>query len=178
MIKAPLKTIETERLILRRITIDDSDDLFLSRSHPQSCEYTDSLLDKTIDETRVYIDKMNIGVDSNRWRIWAIEEKTIKRVIGSISIWNLNEEENKAELGFGLHPDYWSKGYMTEALKVIVNYGFNDMELSSIEAYTEENNLKSRNLLSRCGFTSLKTIQEEGYFKKQVFNMVVYVINK
>ena len=172
-----LKTIETNRLVLRKMSENDALDLFLLRSHPSSSEYTDSLPDKSIEDTRIYINKMNIGVDSNRWRIWAIQEKSINKVIGSISIWNINEEENKGEFGFGIHPDYWNQGYMTEALLATVDYGFSDMKLSTIEAYTEETNKRSRNLLERCGFNNQKTIQEKGFLKPQVFNMVIYVID-
>ena len=66
---------------------------------------------------------------------------------------------------------------MTEALLATVDYGFSDMKLSTIEAYTEETNKRSRNLLERCGFNNQKTIQEKGFLKPQVFNMVIYVID-
>ena len=74
-----LKTIETNRLVLRKMSENDALDLFLLRSHPSSSEYTDSLPDKSIEDTRIYINKMNIGVDSNRWRIWAFGILTKKK---------------------------------------------------------------------------------------------------
>ncbi len=178
MILSKQQQLETGRLILKRMNHLDADDLFQMRSHQLCSEFTDSLPDKSIQETRKYIDNMNKGVDLNKWRIWVIEEKTTKKVIGSISIWNLKEEENSGELGFGLHPSFWGQGFMSETLNEIITYGFNKMKLSRIEAYTEENNLRSRKLLETFGFKYEKTVLEEGYLKPQTFKMIVYVLDK
>ena len=52
-----------------------SNDLFEMRNDPRMSEYIDTKLDETTDETKAYIDKMNKGIDNNKWIIWAIEHK-------------------------------------------------------------------------------------------------------
>lgn len=77
------------------------------------------------------------------WR--AIEHKASRKVKGSISIWNIDNEKGAAELGYGIIPDFQNKGLMKEALLSVVDYGFNVMKLKSLNAYTEERKLAQIN---------------------------------
>ncbi len=173
-ISNPFPVIETKNLILRRIKYEDTHDIFAMRSDPKMNEYTDTKPDESPEETKAYIEKMNKGVDENKWVIWAIEHKQSKKVIGSISIWNINIEQISGELGYGIIPEYQGKGLMKESLLSVVDYGFSVMNLSSLEAYTEENNIKSIKLLEGCKFAEVNRINEEGYLHNQIYHMIVY----
>ena len=152
----------------------DTGDLFEMRKDPRMNEHTDTKIEENTDETKAYIDKMNKGIDDNKWIIWAIEHKQSKKVIGSVSIWNINIEQKTGELGYGIIPDYQGKGLMKEALSGAMQYGFNDMDLETLEAYTEENNLPSARLLESCNFVEADRVDEAGYFNDKVYHMVVY----
>lgn len=170
----PFPNMETNNLILRRMDHNDVEDLFEIRNDSRMNEYTDSRLDETMDETKTYIDKMNNGIDDNKWIIWAIQHKESNKVIGSISIWNINKEEKSGELGYGIIPKYQEQGLMKESLLRVIKYAFDIMGLRELLAYTEENNLKSVKLLEKCNFFEIKRVQEEGYFSNKIYNMVVY----
>ena len=170
----PFPNIKTKNLIIRRMNYNDIHDLFQMRKDPRMCEHIDSKLEETTDETRAYIDKMNKGVDDNKWIIWAIEHKQSKKVIGTISIWNINEEHESGELGYGIIPDYQGEGLMKESLLSVAQYGFDMMELKALEAYTEENNVKSIRLLESCNFIKINRVDDVGYFNKRVYHMIVY----
>lgn len=170
----PFPTIETKNLLLRKMSPLDWIDLFEMRKDSSMHEYTDTLVEGNIEETKSYIEKMNIGVDDNRWIIWAIEHRQSTKVIGTICIWNLNEEEKSGELGYGIIPRFQGQGLMREALIQVVEYGFNVMKLNFLDAYTEENNGKSIKLLETCKFARISRMDEEGYSKIRIFRMVVY----
>lgn len=170
----PFPILETENLLLRRIEQRDANDLFEMRKDPRMHEYTDTKADEIIDDTKSYIDKMNKGVDDDKWIIWAIEHKQANKVIGTISIWNFDSEQQSGELGYGIIPDYQGKGLMKEALLSVVKYGFDKLNLNAIDAYTEENNLRSTKLLEKCDFTEIKRVDDEGYFSNRIYHMVVY----
>jgi ribosomal-protein-alanine N-acetyltransferase len=170
----PFPNIDTENLLLRRMHRKDIYDLFEMRKDPRMNEYVDAKLDEGTAETKNYIDKMNNGIDDNKWIIWAIEHRESKKVIGSISIWNINKELKSAELGYGINPDYQGKGFMKEALLSAVEYGFDVMKLDVVEAYTEESNLKSIKLLEGCNFTQSDRVDEQGYFSNRIYHMIVY----
>ena len=170
----PFPVIETKNLLLRRMTHEDKHDIFQMRKDPRIHEYTDSKPDENIEETKLYIDKMINGITENKWIIWAIEHKILKKIIGSISIWNVNWAQGAAELGYGMTPDYQGKGLMKEALLSVVDYGFNVMKLKSLDAYTEENNMRSNNLLNNCKFKVVDKVDDQGYCNDRIYHMVVY----
>lgn len=170
----PFPTIETRNLILRKMEISDMQDLFEMRRDPRMNEYIDTKLEENIDETKAYIDKMNRGIDDNKWIVWAIEHKQSNKVIGSICIWNIHFEQKNGELGYGVIPDYQGQGLMKEVLLQVVEYGFDVMGLKELYAYTEENNRKSIRLLEKCNFIEINRVDDEGFFSKRVYHMVVY----
>lgn len=170
----PFPDIETQNLILRRIDYNDIDDLFEMRKDQRMNEYTDTKIDNTKDETRAFIDRMNKGIDNNRWIIWAIEHKMAGKVIGSISIWNISREQESGELGYGVAPDYQGRGLAREALLSVIKYGFDTMKLKALDAYTEENNFKSINLLKKCNFVEVNRVDDAGCNNNQTYHMIVY----
>ena len=170
----PFPYIETKNLMLRRINYNDINDLFEMRKDPEMNKYIDTKLEENIQETKAYIDKMNKGVDYNKWIIWALEHKVSKKVIGSISIWNINMEQSNGELGYGIIPKYQGKGLMKEALLSVIKYGFNVMKLKSLDAYTEEHNVKSINLLEKCNFIEVNRVNDDGYFNDRVYHMIEF----
>lgn len=95
-------TFETERLILRRIGEDDMYDIFNMRKEPSLHEYTDTRPDESLDDTIEYIKRMDGGISENRWILWGLEDKSSRKIVGSVSIWNFDIKKNSAELGFGL----------------------------------------------------------------------------
>lgn len=173
----PFPNLETKNLLLRRLNYNDINNLHDMRKDSRMIEYVDVKPDENINETKEYIDKMNRGIDDNKWIIWAIVHKQSEKVIGTISIWNINSEHTGAELGYGILPDYQGKGLMKEALLKVIEYGFDVMLLKHLDAYTEENNFKSLGLLERCNFKEVDKIIEEGYFKNRVYNMIIFRLN-
>lgn len=170
----PFPVIETKNLLLRRMEYKDIHDIFQMRKEPKMNEYTDTKPDKSPEETKSYIEKMDRGVDENKWIIWAIEHKQSEKVIGSISIWNINTEQKSGELGYGIIPDYQGRSLMKEALLSVVDYGFNVLNLKVLEAYTEENNIKSTKLLECCKFGEVNRVDDQGYYSNRIYHMVVY----
>lgn len=170
----PFPVIETANLLLRKLAPEDKHDIFRMRKDPIMHEYTDSKPDANIEETEAYIDRMLKGIAENKWIIWAIEHKQSGKVIGTISIWNIDREKEIAELGYGIIPDYRGKGLMKEALSAAVNYGFGAMKLKALDAYTEENNISSNKLLENCRFKIIDKVDDQGYCNDRIYHMIVY----
>ena len=83
------------------------------------------------------------------WILWGITlQENSQKVIGSICLWNLSPEENKAEIGYVLHPDFQGKGYMQEAVEQVIKYGFQTTGLNIIDANFHTENKKSFKLLN------------------------------
>lgn len=170
----PFPVLETENLSMRKMTAKDTEDIFQMRKDPKMIEFTDSKLDESLLETSSYIAKMNKGVEEGKWIIWAIEHKPSKKVIGSISIWNMDIEEESAELGYGIIPEYQNRGYMKEALLRVADYSFEVMNLKMLDAYTEEKNMSSIKLLESCKFIEVNKVEDEGYYSERMYHMIVF----
>ena len=174
----PFPTLQTENLVLRRILQMDLADLFEMRRDPRMHEHTDTKPDEVMEATTAYYCKMNQGMEDGKWVIWAIEHKTAAKVIGTISIWNFDWEKGCGELGYGIIPEYQGRGLMKEALRSVIAYGFDSLNLKSLEAYTEVHNLSSVKLLEHCGFIETAQVEEKGFVNDRTYLMHVYSLEK
>src|SRR5690606_2517771 len=100
-----------------------------------------------------FIRKINKGIAENESILWGITlNENVQKIIGTICLWNVSIEENKAEIGYVLHPDFQGKGIMQEAVKAVIDYGLNTMQLDKIEASIHPENIKSIRLLEKYDF--------------------------
>ncbi|MCY3412782.1 MAG: GNAT family N-acetyltransferase [Candidatus Heimdallarchaeota archaeon] len=156
---SPFPNLETSRLVLRKLEKKDATAIFEYQRDKSNFPHVDMEVYTTITQAYDYILNMNDGIESNSWIIWAICNKS-DDIMGTISIWNFDKKKNKAELGYGLFPSYRGKGYMSEVLEQVTKFGFDQLALTSIEAYTNENNKASRKLLENQDFVKIGSIEE------------------
>lgn len=170
----PFPILKTDRLVLRKLEGKDDKAIFKYQSDKDNFPYVDMPVYTNIEEARSYICKMNNGIYNNKWIIWAIVDRYTDNILGTISIWNISKEKSKAELGYGLFPGNIGKGIMSEALKLVVEYGFNTIGLDTIEAYTNVLNKKSISLLEKNNFTQKALLTELETFSGEPIEMVIY----
>jgi ribosomal-protein-alanine N-acetyltransferase len=156
---SPFPTLQTERLFLRKLSLDDAEEIFYLRSNKHINKYIDRIRATSVEDANNFIIKTNQAIENNEYIDWAITFKDDSRLIGSICLWNINEEENKAEVGYELLPEFQRKGIANEALSKIIEFGFDVMQLYKIEAYTHKENIASTKLLEKFGF--VRDLHEE-----------------
>ena len=152
--------LKTERLILRQLEIQDEQEIFFLRSDERVNKYLVAPIAQNVEEARVFINKINTGIINDEWAYWAITLKNNNKLIGTICFWNISIEENKAEIGYVLHPDFQGKGIMQEAIHKVIEFGFEKMKLRSIDAILDPGNLKSIELLKRNGFVYAVEVED------------------
>ena len=149
----PFPVLETERLTLRNVSVNDADEIFELRSNPEVGRYIERSPHADKAETLAWIDNIILkGLAENRSIQWAITLKGEPKLIGTACLWNLRPEAAEAELGYDLMPEHWGKGYMHEAIAAIIQYGFETLHLNLIDAYTLPENTASVKVLTRNGF--------------------------
>lgn len=161
--------LETERLKLRQITFDDENEFHILKSDDRILEYLNTK-PKTFDEARQFLKKINEGIARNEWILWGITFKNENKLIGSICFWNIVEKQSKAEVGYDLMPEYQGKGIMSEAIKAVIQYGFEKMKLNLIEALPYSNNAKSIKLLESNNFIRRESFKENEFAE----DMIIY----
>ena len=151
--------LSSERLLLRKLSIEDVADLFKLRSDRRVNEFIDRIPATKIEEVESFITKINKGIDNNEWHYWAVSLKSTSKLIGTICLWNINPDKELAELGYELMPDFQGLGIMVEAVGRLIDFGFNVMQLNIITGVVRTLNYKSVNLLEKKGF--IKDINNE-----------------
>jgi ribosomal-protein-alanine N-acetyltransferase len=160
----PFPELETERLLLRRLTADDAAALFFLRSSSTVMQHIDRPPASTITEVEAFIQSIENNLETGNGILWAIALKNDPAIlIGTICYWQISRENYRAETGYMLHPDHWRKGIMKEALLKVIEYGFDTMKLHSIEARLNAKNTASAAVLESTGFV------REAYFKEDCF---------
>ena len=156
----PFPTLRTKRLVLRQLEEKDAFLLFNYQSNKQNFLHVDMPVYTDISQAYTYIMEKNEGIQQNKWILWAITDINTDIILGTISIWNFNQEKEKAEFGYGLFPGSTGKGLMTEALLRAIDFGFNNLALKTLEAYTSKFNSQTIALLKRANFKFDSEIQE------------------
>lgn len=155
----PFPDLLADRLHLRSFQKEDKEAVFALRSNPTVAKYLDRPLMQQETAAIEYINKMKKGVQDNQWIIWAISLRD-GPLIGSICLWNILPKEAEAEVGYELLPAFQGQGFMQVALKMVLDYGFQQMNLQQIRAILDARNRPSLRLLEKYGFVQDK--QGEG----------------
>jgi len=130
---------------------------------------------KAVEEVEVFIGKVNENLKSNEAVMWAIAlSAQPSTLIGTITLWQIQRDNYRAELGYMLHPDHWGKGLMTEAIYRVTDYGFGMLGLHSIEARADPNNTASIRLLEKTGFIKEGYFREDYFFRGKFLDTAVY----
>ena len=95
-------------------------------------------------------------------------------MIGYFGYWRLIRKHCRGEIGYALHPKVWGNGYMKETLDCLIPFGFNEMNLHSIEANLNPNNGNSERLLQRFGFKKEAYFRENYLFNGKFNDSVIY----
>jgi [ribosomal protein S5]-alanine N-acetyltransferase len=172
---SPFPEITTERLLLRRIAMDDADEIFMLRSSEGVMKYVDRKRATSIEEARAFITAMNESLDSNNGVMWAITFRDEPAVLlGYIGFWRLIKQNYRAEVGYMLNPKFWKKGIMKEALLRVIDFGFEEMKLHSIEANINPDNEASAKILESTGFIKEAYFKEDFFFEGTFRDTIIY----
>ncbi|WP_299064458.1 GNAT family N-acetyltransferase [uncultured Polaribacter sp.] len=169
----PFPVLETERLTLRALNLNDAKAIFGLRTNKEVNEFIDRKTPKNLSEARAFIDLITNNTLNNKGVFWVLESKSNHLLIGTIGLRNFEDEENYAEVSYETHPDFQQSGFMDEALQAIINYAFENLDLKTIEAFTHKNNDASIALLEKYNFVLDPERKEEGFENNNSYRLAV-----
>ncbi|MCC3587968.1 MULTISPECIES: GNAT family N-acetyltransferase [unclassified Microcoleus] len=162
-ILANIPIIETERLLLRKITLNDASDMFEYASNPEVSEYTMWSTHTSIEDTKYFLKSLTKMYKRKELVDWGIVHKAEKKFIGTCGYVEWSMTHSRAEIGYALSARYWREGYMSEAVNAIIEFGFREMLLNRIVGRCEVNNIASARVMEKVG------MQLEGILRQQLF---------
>jgi ribosomal-protein-alanine N-acetyltransferase len=163
-----LPTLETERLILRKINLKDAADIFQYASDPLLTKHTLWATHTSIEDSKYFIEAVMLEYRKHLPTSWGIEHKRDSKLIGTCGFIYWDRHDSRAEIGYALSRQYWGQGYMTEAVQAIIDVGFCQMNLNRIEARCNLANKASAQVMEKVG------MKFEGILRKHIFAKGVY----
>jgi ribosomal-protein-alanine N-acetyltransferase len=174
----PFKNLETERLLLRRVSQNDLAEIMELRGNPETMKYIPRPLVKTEEEALAHFKMIEDKIESNLGINWAITLKGNPKLIGIIGHYKIQPENHRCEIGYMILPQFNGQGIVTEAIKVVLEYGFEDLQMHSIEAVIDPENIASERVLQKNGFVKEAHILENERYDDKFIDTVIYSILK
>lgn len=173
-----IPSIQTERLILRKLVKEDAEDMFKYASEPAVSRFMPWKAHKTIEDTKEFVDLILNAYGQQRKLTWAIELKATGQMIGTIDYVSWQPKRFKAEIAYTLSHEYWGKGLMREAADGLLAFGFKEMELNKVEAPIMLENDQSRRLAKKLGMTQEGVARDHMIIKGKFVDLAMYAILK
>jgi ribosomal-protein-alanine N-acetyltransferase len=174
----PFQNLETERLLLRRLDENDVDEVLAMRGNPEVMKYIPRPIAKTKEDALAHIALIEEKIVSNIGINWGITIKGSPKIIGIIGHYRIQPENHRSEIGYMSLPEYNGNGYITEAIKAVLVYGFEQMNLHSIEAVIDPDNSASERVLQKNGFVKEAHILENELWDDKFWDTVIYSLLK
>lgn len=158
--------IITERLILRKLTGADVDNIFLLDSNPDVMKYVGVPPSSSREESAKMIENILNQYEKNGTGRLAVIEKETNKFTGWSGIKLLTDEvngfKNVYELGYRFLPEFWGKGYATESARASLDLAFNQLNTEKIYAYADVENQSSNSILTKLGFENKGAFLDKG----------------
>ena len=177
MNKTGTRTIETPRLLLRRFTIEDADDMYENwASDPEVTRYLTWPTHASVEISKELLKDWVAQYENGACFNWAIELKSSGRVIGNISVVHMDEDIGEAVIGYCMGRPWWGQGIMPEALTAVMDYLFDTAGMNRVSAYHDSNNPKSGRVMQKAGMKWEGTLRAAARNNQGICDKVLYSV--
>ncbi len=146
--------VQTQHLTLRPLTMGDRDDLYEMSHPPQVSKFVMWDPHPNKRYTKRCLANLIASFRNHTYWEWAVVEKASGKMIGTCGFTAFRYADGVGEIGYSFNPDFWGRGYATEAVEATLRFGFDVLGLKEIEALCAIENVASENVLSRVGMLS------------------------
>jgi ribosomal-protein-alanine N-acetyltransferase len=144
--------LTTPRFLLRELNVADAPLIHALRSDKETNTMIGREDSNGPDDALLFINKIKKGIQINECIYWVICFENSPDLIGTVGLWNFDPSAEAAEIGYEVLRALRGQGIMSEVLPRILQFGFEEMELKLIAAFSPNQNDPSINLLKKCGF--------------------------
>lgn len=174
----PFPRLETERLILREVEKEDMEQLYEMLSDAEVAKFDYFYPVRSKAEVIKFIERYKNELKENEEITWGIILKETNKLIGTCCLGDFDEGARRAEIGYDITQYEWGKGYATEALEAVIDFGFNVMDLNRIEATITPGNNASVKVLKKLNFIQEGIVRERDFIKGKLEDGIIMSILK
>lgn len=179
MKKPGTKTLETDRLVLRRIRESDCEAMFHNWAEKEECSRYFPW--NPVRDINTYQRKVLFWIaqyEDPSYFQWVIENKNSGELIGIINLHDVDEVRNIAETSYILSPSCWGQGIMTEALQCVLQFAFEEAALERVRADVFEGNAASERVLQKCGMVREGILKGKYLKNGKSIDAVLYEVSR
>ena len=146
-----MREIRTQRLILRRWRDTDREPLAALNADPAVMEHFQGLQSRV--DSDAFVDRIEAHWDAYGWGLWAVEVPDVASFIGFVGLWPADYVSGSpmVEVGWREAHAFWGRGYISEAAREALRFGFEEVGLDEIVSFTVPQNDRSRRVMERIG---------------------------
>lgn len=174
----PFPHLETQRLCLRPLRPSDWEAVVALRGNPESMCFIPRPMITDKASALTMIEMIQQKIDEGTGINWVITEKEADEMLGIIGHYRIKPEHFRSEIGYMLLPKAQGKGYAKEAVQAMLIYGFEQLDLHSVEAVIDPENEASIKLIEKLGFVKEAHFIENEYFNGRFWDALVYSLLK
>jgi RimJ/RimL family protein N-acetyltransferase len=168
--------LETERLIIRPITLADKNEIFEYRRDKETNKYQGWIPEK-IEDVEEFIGKIAEQINiPDTWFQFVLMEKETRKIVGDLGIHFMDSENKQAEIGCTLNKVYQNKGYAAESVKCVIDYLFRNLNKHRIITSIDSDNINSIRLVERIGFRKEAHFIESLWINGKWVDDVIYAL--
>lgn len=173
-----LPVLETQRLLLRSLNLNDVEDIFEYAADVKVSQYATWSVHKSIEESKYFIESVIEQYQNHQLADWGIVCKASGKVIGTCGFTNWIATARRAEIGYAISSKYWGQGYMPEAVRSLFSFGFGMMKLNRIEARCVIANTASARVMEKVGMQFEGILRQHLFAKGSFYDVKLYAILK
>lgn len=145
--------IKTDRLIVKKPTLDDIDNQFLLQSDPDVMQYIAEGKPREIEKVRQLLIKLIAHQEKHGFSLGSVFEKDTGTFVGRAGLiyLGIDDTQPEIEIGYALLKEHWNKGYATELAIALIDWGFHNLSVDKLVGVTHPNNVRSRHVLEKAG---------------------------
>ncbi|HCO68108.1 MAG TPA: N-acetyltransferase [Dysgonomonas sp.] len=169
--------LKTKRLELVEITDKHLADLYNLFSDEDVIRFYNLGKYTQLSDAQKFVDWYRSRYNEGLAIRWGIKLKGNTDIIGTAGFNNYTTL-HRANIGYDLQKSYWNKGYITEALKAVIHFGFYSLEINRIEAEVMQGNVSSERVLEKLGFTKEGILRQWMLWNNSYYDMSMYSLLK
>lgn len=169
-----LPVLEGRRVRLRAFRDDDLHELHALHSNPRVMRYWSFPAWTGLDQAREYLGRAIAAHDASRMLCWALTLREDDRLIGAVTLYAIDQPQQRAEIGYALQSAHWGRGYAREALELVLGHAFEALALRRLEADVDPRNAASCALVERLGFEREGLLRERWHVAGELCDTALY----
>lgn len=171
------RTITTERLILRRFTLEDAQAMYHNwASDPDVTRYLTWPAHSSVEITQMVLCDWIADYEKDDFYQWAIELRELGQPIGTISVVSHNDKAQLVHIGYALGRRWWRRGIMSEALQAVMDYLFDEVGVNRIESRHDPRNPNSGKVMRKSGMQYEGTLRQSDWNNQGICDASWYAL--